>query len=155
MEYKILGNTGIKVSPLCFGTMSFGGDADEATSAAMFGRCREAGINFFDCADVYEKGRSEEILGGLIRDCRTDVIIASKVYFPTGQDVNARGSHRQHIRHAIEASLRRLNTDYIDLYFRIALTRRRPWRKPCGHSRTLCVRARFSTRRPAISPRGR
>jgi len=117
MEYKILGNTGIKVSPLCFGTMSFGGDADEATSAAMFGRCREAGINFFDCADVYEKGRSEEILGGLIRGCRADVIIASKVYFPTGQDVNARGSHRQHIRHAIEASLRRLNTDYIDLYF--------------------------------------
>ena len=64
MEYRFLGNTGVKVSALCFGTMSFGGDADEETSAAMFHRCREAGINFFDCANVYPGGRSEEILGG-------------------------------------------------------------------------------------------
>ena len=63
MEYRTLGRTGVQVSRLCFGTMSFGGDADEATSAAMFRRCRDAGINFFDCADVYQAGRSEEILG--------------------------------------------------------------------------------------------
>ena len=66
MEYKLLGGTGVKVSALCFGTMSFGGDADEKTSVAMFNRCRDIGINFFDCANVYAGGRSEEILGMLI-----------------------------------------------------------------------------------------
>jgi aryl-alcohol dehydrogenase-like predicted oxidoreductase len=117
MEYRFLGNTGVQVSGLCFGTMSFGGDADEATSAAMFHRCREAGINFFDCANVYAGGRSEEILGELIADCRGDVVVTSKVYFPTGDDINARGASRRHIMAAVEASLKRLNTDYIDVYF--------------------------------------
>ncbi len=117
MEYKFLGNTGIKVSTLCFGTMSFGGDADEETSAAMFRRCREVGINFFDCANVYQGGCSEEILGQLIADCRDEVIITSKVYFPTGSDVNARGASRRHIMRAVEDSLRRLKADHLDLYF--------------------------------------
>ncbi len=116
-RYRYLGTTGVKVSPLCFGTMSFGGVADEATSAAMFRRCREVGINFFDCANVYEDGRSEEILGRLIRDCRDEVVVTSKVYFPTADDPNARGASRYHIVRAVEASLRRLGTDYIDLYF--------------------------------------
>ena len=117
MEYKYLGNTGVLVSGLCFGVMSFGGDADEETSAAMFQRCREAGINFFDCANVYQGGQSEEILGRFIKDCRDEVIITSKVYFPMGDDMNARGSSRRHIMAAVEASLKRLNTDHIDLYF--------------------------------------
>lgn len=117
MEYKTLGKTGVKVSALCFGTMTFGGPADEDTSTALFNRCREAGINFFDCADVYVGGRSEEILGRLIADCRDEVIITTKVYGATGKDVNARGTSRYHIRQAVEASLRRLNTDYIDVYF--------------------------------------
>ena len=117
MDYRILGNTGVKVSSLCFGTMSFGGDADEATSAAMFNRCREVGINFFDCANVYAKGRSEEILGQLIADCRDEVVITSKAYFPTGTDVNARGASRRHLMQAVEGSLRRLNTETIDVYF--------------------------------------
>jgi len=117
MEYKILGNTGVKVSSLCFGTMSFGDDADPETSAAMFHRCREAGINFFDCANGYAGGRSEEILGDLIADCRDEVIITSKVYFPIGPDINARGASRRHIKIAVEASLKRLKTDRIDLYF--------------------------------------
>jgi aryl-alcohol dehydrogenase-like predicted oxidoreductase len=117
MKYKYLGNTGVQVSSLCFGTMSFGGDAAEETSAAMFQRCREVGINFFDCANVYERGRSEEILGKLIADCRDEVVITSKVYYPMGQDRNATGSTRKHIRRAVEDSLRRLNTDYIDVYF--------------------------------------
>jgi len=117
MEYKFLGNTGIQVSRLCMGTMSFGGDADEATSAAMFHRCREVGINFFDCANVYQGGRSEEVLGRLIADCRDEVIITSKVYFSASKDVNALGASRRHIMTAVEASLRRLNTDTIDLYF--------------------------------------
>ncbi len=117
MDYRVLGNTGVKVSSLCFGTMSFGGDADEATSKAMFNRCRDSGINFFDCANVYQKGRAEEILGGLIRDCREEVVITTKVYFPMSQDVNARGAHRRHITYALEESLRRLGTDYVDVYF--------------------------------------
>jgi aryl-alcohol dehydrogenase-like predicted oxidoreductase len=117
VEYKLLGKTGVQVSALCFGTMSFGGDADEETSAAMFNRCREIGINFFDCANVYAGGRSEEILGTLIADCRDEVVITSKVFGATGDDLNARGSSRRHIRRAVEASLKRLNTDYLDVYF--------------------------------------
>lgn len=117
MQYKFLGNTGVLVSSLCFGTMSFGGDADEETSAAMFHRCREAGLNFFDCANVYQRGGAETILGKLIRDCRDEVIITSKVYYPMGDDLNARGSTRRHITTAVEASLKRLNTDRLDVYF--------------------------------------
>jgi len=117
MQYKPLGKTGVSVSTLCFGTMSFGGDADEPTSAALFNRCREAGINFFDCANGYAAGRSEEILGRLIAPCRDEVVVTSKVYFPTGPDINAKGASRRHIRAAVEASLKRLNTDYLDIYF--------------------------------------
>ncbi len=117
MNYNLLGKTGVMVSPLCMGTMSFGGIADENTSKVMFNQCRDAGINFFDCANVYEKGRSEEVLGKLIKDCRDEVIITSKAYFQMSPDVNAGGATRYHIVRAIEASLRRLDTDYIDLYF--------------------------------------
>ena len=117
MEYRFLGSTGVLVSKLCFGVMSFGGDADEATSEALFHRCREAGINFFDCANTYGGGRSEEILGRLIAPCRDEVVITSKVYFPTGQDINAGGASRRHIMQAVEASLKRLKTDRLDVYF--------------------------------------
>ncbi len=117
MNYKVLGSTGVKVSSLCFGTMSFGDDADEATSAAMFHRCRDAGINFFDCANVYAHGHSEEILGALIAGARDEIVITSKAYFPTSGDVNARGAHRRHLMQAVEGSLRRLGTDTIDVYF--------------------------------------
>jgi aryl-alcohol dehydrogenase-like predicted oxidoreductase len=117
MEYKLLGKTGVKVSQLCFGVMSFGAEADEATSAALFARCREVGINFYDCANVYGQGRSETILGKLIADCRDEVVITSKVYGVTGPDINAHGLSRRHIRSAVEASLKRLGTDYIDVYF--------------------------------------
>jgi aryl-alcohol dehydrogenase-like predicted oxidoreductase len=75
--------------------MSFGGDADKATSQALFHRCREAGINFFDCADMYQQGVAEEILGELISDCRDELILTSKVYFQMGTDINARGSSRR------------------------------------------------------------
>lgn len=117
MEYTFLGKTGVKISQLCFGTMSFGGDADEAVSTAMFRRCRDQGINFFDCADVYQAGRAEEILGQLIQDCREEVVIATKVYFPMSKDINAVGASRYHIRNALEASLKRLQTDRIDIYY--------------------------------------
>ncbi len=117
MNYSFLGKTGVKVSTLCFGTMSFGGIADEAESLKMFNKCRDAGINFFDCANVYEGGKSEEILGKLIKDCRDEVVITSKVYFNKGEGMNAGGASRYHIVRAVDASLKRLNTDYIDLYF--------------------------------------
>ena len=117
MRYKLLGKTGIEVSELCMGTMAFGGDADKKESAKMFNRCREAGINIFDCANVYEKGRSEKILGELIADSRDELIITSKVYFPMGEDMNARGGSRKHIMAALHNSLKRLNTDFIDIYF--------------------------------------
>ena len=117
MEYRTLGRTGVQVSCLCFGTMSFGGIADEETSAAMFHRCREVGINFFDTANVYSDGRSEEILGRLIADCRDEIVLTSKVGFPTGEGVNEQGLSRRHIMLAVEASLRRLGTDRLDLYF--------------------------------------
>ncbi len=116
MEYRQLGKTGVKVSELCFGTMSFGGDADEATSKEMFHACLDAGINFFDCANVYA-GRSEEILGKLMVGHRDDLVITSKVAMPTGDGVNDRGLSRRHIMLQVEGSLRRLNTDRIDLYF--------------------------------------
>jgi aryl-alcohol dehydrogenase-like predicted oxidoreductase len=117
MKYKYLGRTGVQVSELCFGTMSFGEDADEETSEQMYRRCREAGINFFDCANVYAGGQSEELLGKFIATEREQVVITSKVYFPTGNDPNARGASRRNIQLAVEKSLRRLQTDWIDIYF--------------------------------------
>ena len=117
MKYKILGKTGVWVSELCFGTMSFGNEADETAATEMFGKCREAGINFFDCANNYSNGRAEEILGNLIGSCRDEVVITSKVSQRIGKDINARGSSRRHIMLAVEQSLKRLKTDRIDVYF--------------------------------------
>jgi len=117
MKTKLLGRTGVSVSELCFGTMSFGGDADEATSAAMYNAVRDAGINFFDSANEYSKGKSEEILGRLIKGERDDLVITTKCFNAIRPDVNARGGSRRHIVQAVEASLRRLQTDRIDVLF--------------------------------------
>lgn len=117
MKYRRLGDSGIKVSSLCMGTMTFGKEADLATSTAIFQRCREAGVNFFDCADVYAEGEAERTLGQLIAGCRDEVIVSSKVSGKIGTDINAKGSSRRHIMGAVEASLRRMNTEYLDLYF--------------------------------------
>ena len=117
MEYRTLGRTGIKVSSLCFGTMTFGKEADETTSVKMFHRCRDAGINFFDTANVYANGRSEEILGKCIANCRDQIIISSKVGNATGKDINEGGLSRRHIMSAVEESLKRLGTDHLDFYF--------------------------------------
>jgi aryl-alcohol dehydrogenase-like predicted oxidoreductase len=97
--------------------MSFGGDADEAASAAMYKACRDAGINFFDCADQYAKGKSEEILGRLMQGHRENLVITTKCFNPTGEDVNARGTSRRYVTRAVEASLRRLQTDRVDVFF--------------------------------------
>jgi aryl-alcohol dehydrogenase-like predicted oxidoreductase len=117
MNHRLLGRTGLRVSQLCFGTMSFGGDADEAMSARMYRACRDAGINFFDTADQYNKGRSEQILGELARGHRDELVIATKSFNPTGEDVNARGNSRRHITRAIETSLKRLQTDRVEILY--------------------------------------
>jgi aryl-alcohol dehydrogenase-like predicted oxidoreductase len=117
MEYRFLGQTGVRVSRLCFGAMSFGNEADAKTSAALFARARDAGINFFDTADVYASGASERMLGQLVRGCRDEIVLSTKGYFATGGDVNARGASRYHLVRAVEDSLRRLGTDRIDVYF--------------------------------------
>ncbi|QIE56395.1 aldo/keto reductase [Pikeienuella piscinae] len=112
MKTRRLGRTGARVSELCFGTMSFGGDADEAVSGALYSACRDAGVDFFDCADVYAGGRSEEILGRLIKGHRDEVFITSKCAMGPHK-----GASRRTIRLSCEASLRRLGVDRIDLYF--------------------------------------
>ena len=117
MNTRPLGRTGVQVSQLCFGTMSFGGDADAHEAARMYRACREAGINFFDSADQYNKGASEVILGELMRGERDALVVATKCFNPTGSDVNARGNSRRHVSRAVEASLKRLATDRIDLLY--------------------------------------
>src|SRR5260370_27614378 len=117
MKTKLLGRTGISVSELCFGTMSSGGDADEVTSAAMYKACPDAGINFFDSANEYSKGRSEEILGRVAKGERDDLVITTKCFNPIRPDVNARGGSRRHIVQPVEASLKRLQTDRNDVLF--------------------------------------
>ncbi|GAB3406350.1 aldo/keto reductase [Flindersiella endophytica] len=117
MDYVTLGSTGVQVSPLCFGTMSFGDEADEQLSAEMFKRTRDAGINFYDTANVYSQGASETILGKLIAGSRDEIVLTSKVGFPMGADANARGLSRRNIVRSVEASLRRLGTEWLDFYF--------------------------------------
>ena len=117
MKYRSLGNTGVKVSSLCMGTMTFGDGADKKTSELLYNTCRDKGINFFDCANGYAKGESERILGQLIKPHREEVLIATKVYFPTGPNINDRGLSRSHMTKALDASLKRLDTDYIDVYY--------------------------------------
>ena len=117
MRQVPLGNTGILVSELCFGTMTFGKEADEATSAKLYARCREAGVNFFDCANVYVGGVSEQILGRLVKAERDQIVLTSKVYYPMREGPLSRGYARAAIMYQVEQSLRRLDTDYLDLYF--------------------------------------
>ncbi|WP_136611900.1 aldo/keto reductase [Sinomonas albida] len=126
MEYRTVGSTGVQVSPLCFGTMSLGTEADEQASAAMYRRVRELGINFFDTANVYGGGRSEEILGTLVAGERDDVVITSKAFFPLSADPNSGGLSRRHIMQAVEGSLSRLGTDRIDFYFVHSFDERTP-----------------------------
>jgi aryl-alcohol dehydrogenase-like predicted oxidoreductase len=117
MKYVHLGTTGVQVSALCLGTMTFGKEADRRTSRAIFRRCREAGINFFDCANVYSTGEAERILGDLITGERDQLVLTSKVGASIGVRPNREGLSRRPILQECEASLRRLNTDWIDIYF--------------------------------------
>ncbi len=117
MEYRLLGRTGLKVSELCLGAMTFGRESSEEESNRILDRFVEAGGNFIDTADVYGRGRSEEILGKWLRGKRRDdLVIATKVRWPMGSGPNEAGVSRKHILAGIENSLRRLGTDYVDLY---------------------------------------
>src|SRR5215831_19498878 len=125
MEYVCLGTTGLKVSRICLGTMTYGSKKwrewilDEEESRPFIRRSLDLGINFFDTADMYSAGASEEVLGRALKDLgpgRDRVVIATKVFNPMGDDPNQRGLSRKHIMHAIDDSLRRLGTDYVDLY---------------------------------------
>ena len=125
MKYVNLGRTGLKVSRLCLGCMTYGSSEwrdwvlDEEASKPFIRRAWEAGINFFDTADIYSKGESEVVLGRALREMgvpREQVIVGTKVYNPMGDSPNERGLSRKHIMHAIDASLKRLQMDYVDLY---------------------------------------
>ena len=125
MEYVNLGKAGVKVSRICLGAMTYGSKRwrewvlEEEEGRPFIRRALELGINFFDTADMYSLGVSEEILGRALKDfgpSRDRVVIATKVFNPMGDDPNQRGLSRKHIRHAIDESLRRLGTDYVDLY---------------------------------------
>ncbi|MFF1875756.1 aldo/keto reductase [Kitasatospora herbaricolor] len=118
MDYRPLGRTGVQVSPLCLGAMMFGpwGNDDRADSIRIIHRALDAGINFVDTADVYSDGVSEEIVGEALQGRRDDVVLATKFFMPMSDDPNQRGGSRRWIIREVENSLRRLNTDYIDLY---------------------------------------
>lgn len=117
MQYTTLGQTGLKVSRLCMGTMTFGREADEAASTLLFERCVERGINFFDTANIYAGGESERLLGRLLRGRREQFIVSSKVGMQAGVGINDTGLSRRHIMLQVEASLKRLGTDWLDIYF--------------------------------------
>jgi aryl-alcohol dehydrogenase-like predicted oxidoreductase len=119
MEHRALGTTGVQVSPLCLGAMMFGawGNADHDDSVRIIHRALDAGINFVDTADIYSRGESEEIVGKALSDGRRDrVVLATKVHGSMGDDPNERGNSRRWIVSEVESSLRRLRTDWIDLY---------------------------------------
>jgi aryl-alcohol dehydrogenase-like predicted oxidoreductase len=119
MKYRTVGRTGLQVSSLCLGTMTFAMNSSPDAAKALFARSLEHGINFFDCANSYAGGRAEEMLGACIAEhgCRDRVVLISKVCRPVSQDVNGRGLSRAHILREVENSLRRLRTDRIDFYF--------------------------------------
>jgi len=116
MEYRRLGDTGLMVSELCLGCMTFGREASEEDSKRLVDRFLDAGGNFIDTVDVYSKGVSEEITGRAIKEIRDDVVLATKGYFPMGEGPNDTGLSRKRVTQGCEDSLRRLGTDYIDLY---------------------------------------
>ncbi len=117
MLYKKMGRTGLKVSTFCLGTMNFGSQVDEKGAIQIMERALDAGVNFIDTADVYTGGRSEEIVGKVLRDKRDSIVLATKVGAKLGEGANVSGLSRKHIMKGIENSLRRLQTDYIDIYY--------------------------------------
>jgi aryl-alcohol dehydrogenase (NADP+) len=117
MDYRPLGRSGLKISPICLGTMMFGGATDEPTSAAIIDKARDAGINFIDTADAYSNGLSEMVVGRAIAKNRSDWVLATKLANAMGKDPNRAGLSRRWVLQAAEESLQRLGTDYLDIYY--------------------------------------
>ncbi len=117
MEYRTLGRTGMKVSEVCLGTMTFGDQVDETDAISITHAAIDKGVNFIDTANMYVKGRSEEIVGRALKGRRDDVILASKVGIPVGPGPNDAGLSGKHIMKGVEDSLRRLDTEYLDIYY--------------------------------------
>ena len=116
MQYRRLGNSGLSVSEIGLGGNTFGWWIDEHTTSTIINRAIDIGVNYIDTADMYDRGRSEEFIGKAIKDKRHQVIIATKFGYPMGDNPNERGGSRYYIMNAVDASLKRLQTDYIDLY---------------------------------------
>jgi aryl-alcohol dehydrogenase (NADP+) len=118
MKYRTLGRTGIKVSPYCLGAMTFGavGNTDHDDSIRIIHKALDAGINFVDTADAYSRGESEEIVGKALKGRRDNIVLATKAHLPMGDDPNQQGNSRRWLIYELEASLRRLQTDHVDLY---------------------------------------
>jgi aryl-alcohol dehydrogenase (NADP+) len=117
MKYRRMGRTGLKVSEICLGTMIYGDQVEEARSLKIIRKALDSGVNFLDTADMYVEGKSEEIVGKALKGHRDSVVLATKVANRTGPGPNDVGLSRKHIMKAIEDSLRRLKTDYIDIYY--------------------------------------
>src|SRR3974390_2947842 len=117
MEYRQLGRSGLKISPICLGTMMFGGPTDEAASKRIIAKAREAGVNFIDTADAYSNGNSEIVVGRAISNNRPNWVLSTKLANPMGDDPNRAGLSRKWVLQAADESLKRLGTDYIDIYF--------------------------------------
>src|SRR5262245_9503456 len=117
MQYRNLGSAGVKVSPVCLGTMMFGGQTDVTESTGIRHKALDQGINFFDTANIYNAGQSEVVVGQAITDRRDKVVLATKGRAPMGDGPNQSGASRLHLMHALHASLKRLNTDFIDVYY--------------------------------------
>src|SRR3982074_1362080 len=116
MDYRQLGRSGLKISPICLGTMMFGGATDEPTSSRIVAKAREAGVNFIDTADAYSGGNSEKVVGRAISNNRQNWILATKLANQIGSDPNHGGLSRRWVLQAAEDSLKRLGTDFIDIY---------------------------------------
>lgn len=117
MEYRHLGNAGVKVSPICLGTMMFGGATGEEESIRIIHAALERGVNFFDTANMYNAGESEKVVGRAVAGRRDDVVLATKGRQPMGQGPNQSGASRLHLMRELDASLKRLNTDFVDIYY--------------------------------------
>ena len=127
MRYRVLGRSGVSVGEICLGTMNFGGPTDETEARRIIDHALDSGVNFIDTANAYTDGRSEQIIGQALQGKRERVVVATKVGNPTGQGPNDRGLSRLHIVSALDASLRRLRTDHIDLYYIHRVDPKTPW----------------------------
>ncbi|MBN9277985.1 MAG: aldo/keto reductase, partial [Hyphomicrobium sp.] len=127
MRYRTLGRSGLKVSELCLGTMMFGGPTEQAEAQRIADNAADLGVNFIDTANVYEQGRSEEVTGRIIKARRNHWILASKLAQPMGPGPNDRGLSRRHMIEAVDASLKRLGTDHIDIEYIHRVDPSVPW----------------------------